>query len=186
MSTTIRIAVISLALLALLVIGPSARADGFDITGGTNTATCQEFDLVCQPLEFSLLAKTRPIVPDLFLITSLTGEINGQRITAPSPDGVLQDCECGFGNHGPIPFAPELEFIDPSIDPNVYFFLDGQKGLFSFDDMVLGSVTIEGGRFAVGEPVTWNAVPTPEPASLLLLGVGILALGVLGTAKRFL
>jgi|SRR5215472_4831531 len=196
MSTTIRIAVIStLALFALLITGPSTRADSFDITGHTNTVVCSEVAETCPEINFNLVAKVEPWRPDifqnsLFLITSLSGEINGQSITAPSPDGLLEDhgsgC-CGFGNKGPIPFAPGIpDYLLPPSDPDMRFFLNGQEGFFGFDDMITGSMYVSG---PVEGAITWNAVPvvaTPEPSSLLLLWAGIIALGALTTAKRFL
>ena len=62
MSTTIRVAVIStLALLALLMMGPSARADSYDITGHTNQATCNFFSgQNCPEMQFHLIATTVP------------------------------------------------------------------------------------------------------------------------------
>jgi len=102
-------------LFALLIVGPTARADGvekFDITGHTDAAACLLFSSgqqnSCPAVSFNLVAETKPYCSWLEVL-SLTGEINGQRITAPHPDGLLMadNMVADFNDiRGPIPFAP--------------------------------------------------------------------------------
>jgi hypothetical protein len=200
MSTTIRIAVIStLALFALLIIGPSARADGvekFEITGHSDQAVCQLFDAgpCAANVSFDFEAKVKPYYSWLEVL-SLTGEINGQRIHAPHPDGLLMpggNIVGAFNDiRGPIPFAPGVpDYLQLPTGEDVLFNVGAGKYFLGFDDMLTGSMYIGGvsGSDVLGGPITWDAerVVTPEPSTLLLLCVGIVALGALGTAKHFL
>jgi hypothetical protein len=158
------------------------------ITGQTDQTVCNFFEgTPCQNFSFDLLATVKPYHGYLE-VTSLKGEVNGQRIHAPRPDGLLAGGFIGDFNdlRGPIPFAPGVppEFQLPN-DDQVSFLAGCQKYFFSYDDMITGSLYLEGADIT-GVPVNWNAVVTPEPATWLLLCVGIIALGALGTAKRFL
>ena len=195
MSTAIRIAVSTLALLALLIIGPSARADSYEVTGHTQWAACHQFGVPCAPVQYAFQITTEPWLPTetpYLLVTSLTGEINGQRISAPSPDGLLNP----ESTSGPIPEG--IQVIGPEVPPgptpgypgtvDVTFLLNGQPGHFWQPIGIGPYLFMYTSAFDV--PVTWNAekecIPTPEPGTLLLVGVGIIALGALGTTKRFL
>src|SRR6516165_6689255 len=89
MSTTIRTAVISTLALFALLTGPAARADGFDITGQTNTALCNVTP-DCAPFSLTMEAETQPglitgqtggpALGNVFLITGFTGTLNGEPI----------------------------------------------------------------------------------------------------------
>jgi hypothetical protein len=179
MSTTIRTAVIStLALLALLMIAPSARADTYDITGHTNQATCNFFGgYNCPEMRFHMIATTVPWYGYL-QVTSLKGEINGQWFSMNHDDGYMAEGLQGSSYlavfSGPIPFVPpDFNYPTPLGEPWFYYLYDGQRGQFGLDDMITGSIYASG--FG---PVTWDAdlVSTPEPSTLLLLltGVGLL------------
>jgi hypothetical protein len=174
------------------MITPCVWADGISehllITGQTDQQVCGFFGWgTCQKFSFDLLATVKPYHGYLE-VTRLTGELNGERITAPQPDGLLAGGFLGDFNdlRGPIPFAPGVppEFQLPN-DDQVSFLLDHRKYYFSYDDMITGSLFLEGADIT-GVPVSWNAVATPEPAAWLLLCVGIIALGALGAARRFL
>ena len=178
MSTTIRVAVISLALLALLMIASSARADSYDITGHTNQATCNFFSgQNCPEMQFHLIATTVPYY-SWIEVTSLRGEINGQWFAINHDDGLmmagLQGCCYPIAVFsGPIPFAPGVpDYLMPP-DPVVHYLFNGQVGDFGLDDMITGSIYASG--FG---PVTWDAdlISTPEPSTLplLLMGLGLL------------
>jgi len=192
MSTTIRTAVIStLALFALLIV-PSARADGFDITGQTDTALCNMIKPNCAAVSLTMEAETQPglitgqtgapAIGKVFLITGFTGTLNGEPI---HPTMFQTDPMTGILYDGWL--YPNLGFIP--LFTNIYFTDNGQTGQIGFDDFIGSVFLILGGNGENSPYITWNAVPiaTPEPSSFVLLNVGIMALlGALGTAKRFL
>ena len=177
MGIRFRAAGVAIGLLLALTVRP-AKADTWHVTGATDAAACSQVS-DCSDITFTLDLSTEPPIVNtevqsvyLFLDT-VSGQINGVpvscvRTTAPFGCGDL------LASHG--------DYSGPPIpDGNIELFGSGgisaslRGGIDSSTPLpVLGSVAVVIGN--AGAFTTWNIVQTPEPSTLMLLGMALLGL----------
>ena len=160
-----------LAVLAVLVGVSSVRADSFDVqffnTSGTTSFVC------------SCRFVTNPPSGGFFLVTAIQGSLNGTSIVVDAV-GTFAGNDNHFLFPGPFADVNGVSFHVGLTDYNLYFF----GGTYFLQPSTSATETL---NFSAqvdppGEPIPQANVP--EPSSLELIGLGMLALGAAVYYKR--
>jgi hypothetical protein len=165
--------VLGLLILCLASVVPAA-ADQIGITGETNTAACASVNATCFPASFSITLTVTPgqnQFGNVFNILSLTGTLDNQYAMSGG-GGFLLPAGIGL-----VPYA--------NVPGGLNFTADGMNWGLGFDDFLTGSVFLENESLGTISYVTWNDPPvgTPEPSTLLLLGLGVVGLAGFAVKK---
>jgi hypothetical protein len=175
------------------MLGQRAKADSFNVTGQTDFAFCVTNSLQCDAATYELSVTTTPLtyfvqdsirLPEYF-VSSITG-------TFTTADGSFNvgfflptNAFSALVDGGPISPADSFTRLDPLIgnpqpQANLNITMGGLPAVFRGDEDFNQSpfpVRVDGYPSGTGETwVSWNAVSTPEPSSLLLLSLGVLSL----------
>lgn len=178
----------------LFSISALMNADPFITFGVTTT------NLSTAPVTFSFLFGI-PVVPGLYTSSTSTGGVsvtNGARGTSSvSTSGIYPTYISGYGLVG---LAPTNLGVDlgtatctasgapftvtttcaqgTTLNSYAPTFYDGMQALLTYTQTDLGSVASWSGA------VTLNSQVVPEPATVVLFGVGVVAMGLVGVRRR--
>jgi hypothetical protein len=159
-----------LSTTALFLFAAPALPDSFLITGETNNAICSYFGTSCIQTSYTMtidadIDDTGVPYGDQLVVKSLSGILDNQyAMTLATTNAWLL-----IGTYGTPPQI-NVPFGGPGFTAN------GQQWFFGFDDMVTGTSFLFNETTGESAPVTWNCVQTPEPPTLLLLGIGLAVL----------
>ena len=147
---------VALFVSALLGLGASAaKADTFDFTiSGGHSATGT--------------LTTDPVSGGSYLITGISGSQDGSSITGLIPVNGFAANDNLLYPAPPLLDLPGFSFVAGGIDYNVYF----NGGDFGGSATSYYETTVSG---VLGSEVNFSVVPTPEPSSLLLFAIGLVA-----------
>jgi len=179
---------VAIGLLLGLMAG-SARADTWRATGQTDLGYCATAGVAwCSDISYSLDFTTGPPVLDttqsiqnVFLfITAVSGQINGAAVSCTSATLPTLPSLCGDM------IASRVNYSGPPV-PDDSIGLIGNGGvlasLFSHPDATLPVPIV---RVSIGNSrafTDWSIVSTPEPSTLVLLGITFLGLMGLSLLK---
>jgi hypothetical protein len=191
-----RTAGIAIGVLLVAMLGQLAKADSFNVTGQTDVAFCANNGLQCDQASYTLNLTTSPLtyfvqdgvrLPEYF-VNSLTGTFT--TVDGTFNVGFILPVNAAFSalvDGGPISPADSFTRLDPLIgnpqpQANLNITIGGWSAIFRGDEDFNQSpnpVRIDGypSQTTGGETwVSWNAVSTPEPSTLLFLSLGLLGL----------
>lgn len=184
-----------LVVAAFLNATPAAKADSFHVTGQTDANYCaiaasmgiRFSQPACSNITYSFDLTTGSPFPTGSLSSGFTdspvltfsGEINGVSVVPCSSPGCGQNFELlnSWGDYSGPPI-PDGNSSFAMSDGSKDFLSAGPEGYVPpptpLDPLVM--VSLANGAYALTK---WNIVKTPEPSTLLLLGVGVLALAAI-------
>jgi PEP-CTERM motif-containing protein len=185
---------IAIGALLVVMLGQTVKADSFIVTGQTDVAFCVSNGFQCDLASYRLNLTTSPLtyfvqdgvrLPEYF-VSSLTGTfstVDGTFNVALSTVNAFPTLVDG----GPISAAESFTRLDPLIgnpQPQAHLdvtihglpaFFRGDEDFSQYPHPVLTS-GYPGQTPGSETWVSWNAVSTPEPSTLLFLSIGLLGL----------
>jgi hypothetical protein len=150
-----------LGIVGMLLGATSANADSFNFSiSGTGISASGTFT-------------TNSLLSGSYLITGISGTQDGMAMTLIAPNGFDANDNLLFATAPQVDFEG-VSFLAGGIAYNLYYNSIACCG----GPVAYFETTVPG---VLGPQVTFSAAPAPEPASLLLLGVGFA--GLLGWRK---
>lgn len=173
MSLARRVTLVLVGLLFSVLLASSSHADTFDISWsgpfGSGTGT---------------ITTTPGSIPGQDIISVLDATQAGLSLTLLAPFTYGNNDNVVIPGGSPLLHGDGFAFTDGSFDYNIFFSIDF-NGYQECISSATNCSTIEDGVALTSFSITPATVGTPEPASLVLLGTGMLALFGSRRMKRF-